>query len=364
MAFRVFLGLLVPLLFSTSSWADDINLNPNHPQQYTVKKGDTLWGIAGKFLQDPRQWPIVWKNNTQIENPNLIYPGDTIYFAVVDGKPQLSLTQFPASERSAATEDFDFASTKASTGEDRLFYPHARETPIEEAIKLIPVESIAPFLSSPRVVGKTELEKSPYVIDVAGEHLVGGAGDRIYARAIKSADNLVYTVFRQGEAYRHPKTQEILGYEAEYIATSTLQKTGDPATLVVTESDREVRRGDRLISSKEGEIALNYFPRPPETKIAGNIINVMNGVTEIGQYDIVVIDKGKSDGLESGHVLDIFQQRRAVHDPYALTKNELVDLPEEFSGTLLIFRPFERVSYALVMNATNAIHLLDKVATP
>ncbi len=357
MAFRVFLGLLVPMVFSLNSWARDINLNPEHPDQYTVVKGDTLWGIAGKFLQNPAQWPEIWENNAQIENPNLIYPGDTIYFSMVDGKPRISLTKYPMSG--------DLATADAASSEQHpLFYPHIRETPIEDAIKLIPIESIAPFLTYPRVVGKTELERSPYVIDVVGEHIVGGAGDRIYARTIPSPDNLIYTVFRKGKPYKHPQTKEILGYEAEYVATSTLQKPGDPATLLITESDREIRMGDRLISNDKGDIALNYFPHPPKEKVSGSIINVLNGVYEIGQYDIVVIDKGTTDGLESGHVLDIFQKRQVVRDPYALNKNQPVDLPEEFSGTLLVFRPFERVSYALVMYAVNAIHLLDKVATP
>ncbi len=360
MVFRTLFGLLVPLLFSMSGWAETIKVKPEHPDQYTVVKGDTLWGIAGKFLHNPAQWPKVWQENKQLKNPNLIYPGDVIYFSLVNGKPRLSRTPFPSIQKQGQA-----SSEIAAEHEQKLFQPHIRETPIEEAIKLIPVESIAPFLTTPRVVGKNELRNAPYIVQMAGEHLVAGAGDRIYARAIMEPQNLVYTVFRKGKTYTDPFSKEILGYEAQYIATATLQKTGDPATLLITESDREIRRGDRLLSVREGEVALNYFPKPPKEKITGRIISVLEGVYEIGQYDLVVLNKGNADGLRSGHVLDIYQNRAIVSDPFASrNKSASVKLPDEYAGTLMVFRTFERISYALVMNAVGAIHLLDKVTTP
>ena len=337
---RTLSPLLVPLLLSLNSWAGDIQVNPSHPNQYTVVKGDTLWDISGKFLQTPWQWPQVWKNNSQINNPHLIYPGDTIYFTVVDGQPQLSLTK-----------------------DDKLV-PHIRETPIEEAITLIPIDAISPFLTSPKVATKYELENSPYVIDIAGEHIVAGAGDRVYVRSIVHPKGLAYTIYRPGKTYENPETKEILGYEAQYIANTTLQKSGDPATLLITDSDQETRIGDRLIAAAEEQVTLNYFPRAPETTINGSIISVLHGVYQVGQYDIVVIDKGIEDGLQSGHVLDIYQEQEVIKDPYSINKFERVKLPEEFAGTLMIFRPFERVSYAIVMYAVEAIHLFDKVKTP
>lgn len=338
--FRALYQLLVPLLISMNCGADDIKINPSHPEQYTVVKGDTLWGISAKFLQNPWQWPKVWKNNSQIVNPNLIYPGDTIYFSVENGQPRLSLSK-----------------------DDKLV-PQIRETPLDDAITLIPIDAISPFLTSPKVATKYELEEAPYVIDIVGEHIVAGAGDRVYVRSILKPEGLSYTVYRPGITYKNPETDEILGYQALFVANTTLQKPGEIATLLITDSNQEIRIGDRLIPSGEEQVALNYFPHPPESTITGNIISVLNGVYQIGQYDIVVIDKGTDDGLQNGHVLDIYQEREDLVDPYGFNNFERVKLPPEFAGTLMIFRPFERVSYAIVMYAVGAIHILDKVKTP
>jgi hypothetical protein len=230
---------------------------------------------------------------------------------------------------------------------------------------MIPTDAIAQFLNSPRVVGATELENSPYVIDFPGEHLIAGAGNRVYVRSILQPDTLSYTFYRKGIPYIQPETGEILGYEGVYVASATLEKEGDPATLLITQSNQELRIGDRLMPSADNQIALNYFPSPPETDITGNIINVLNGVSQIGRYDIVVVDKGTADGVKVGHVFAIYQRGKIVKDrlevPGSITE---VKLPNEMAGNLLIFRPFERVSYGLVVEATQAIHVLDKIKTP
>lgn len=340
MAFRTIMGLLVPLFFSVNIWADVININPNHPNQYTVVKGDTLWDISARFLHNPWQWPQVWKNNPQIENPHLIYPGDTVYFSIVDGKPQLSFSK---------------------NGDLR---PRIRESSLDQAIKVIPTDAIIQFLTSPKVVDETELEQSPYVIDFSGEHIIAGAGDKIYVRSIDNPQSLGYTIYRAGETYVNPDTKEILGYEAKYIADATIKRAGDPATLIISKSDSEIRRGDRLMVSSEGQLALNYFPHTPEKSISANIISVMDGVSQIGLHNIVVVDKGIVDGLETGHTLEIFKRGRTVKDPFSNMKNSTVKLPDEIAGILMVFRTFNRVSYALVVEASQSIHVLDKVQTP
>ena len=340
MAFRKTLGLLISLLFSINVWADTIKINPDHPEQYTVVKGDTLWDISGKFLEQPWQWPKLWNNNPQIKNPDLIYPGDTLHFSVVDGKPRLSFS--------------DTITLK----------PRIRTSPIDQAIKMIPPDAIAQFLTSPKVVNDKDLEQSPYVIGFAGEHMLAGAGDRIYVRSILNPESLSYTIYRAGEAYVSPDNpDEILGYEAIFIADATIQRSGDPATLVVTRSDIEIRKGDRLMVSAASDLALNYFPLPPEKPVGGSIISVLNGVTQIGQFNIVVIDRGTADGLEAGHTLDIYNLGKTVSDPFNLDKNQesYVKLPDEIAGELMVFRPFERISYALVLEATQSIHVYDRV---
>ncbi len=371
MAFRTLFGFMVSFFASISTWAEEIQINPSHPNQYTVVKSDTLWDISGKFLNHPWQWPELWSNNSQIKNPHLIYPGDTIYFSIVNGRPQLSLSRNDLQTQSSAgspcflsEEDVKNGRTDFAVSEDGKLLPCIRETIIKQAIELIPTESIAQFLTSPKVVSENELNNAPYVLDIAGEHLIAGTGDRLYVRSITQPGNLSYTIYRAGDTYVSPETGEILGYEAKYIADTTLQQTGDPATLSITKSNSEIRRGDRVMPKTEEEVTLNYFPRPPEKSINGSIISVLGGVSQIGLYNVVVIDKGTKDGILAGHELAIYQNGNSINDPYSTIKNDVVKLPDEIAGTLMVFRPFERISYALVMKATQAIHILDKVQTP
>ena len=345
MVLRATLGLIIPLLFSASLWADVLQVKPNHPEQYTVVKGDTLWDISGKFLEHPWQWPQLWHNNPQIQNPHWIYPGDTLYFSYVNGEPTLSLAPLSADQQPNLV-------------------PRIRESALEKAVAMIPHDAIAQFLTSPKVVSAEEIADAAYVLEMAGEHLITGAGDRVYVRSIENPEGPGYTIYRPGEPYVSPETQEILGYEAAYVADTTLERVGDPATLRIIKSATEVQRGDRVMLTTEAERALTYFPKPPESPVLGSIIRVMGGVSQIGRYDVVVIDKGKADGLEVGHTLDIYKAGQVVSDTIGSDAAVPVKLPDELAGKLLIFRPFERVSYALIMEASAALHVLDKVKTP
>jgi hypothetical protein len=371
MTFRSFSGFIILLIFSSILWAEELQINPSHPEQYTVVKGDTLWDISAKFLNHPWQWPELWKNNSQIGNPNLIYPGDTIYFSIVNGKAQLSLSRNEQAYSSKSNGpciikegSVKQGRTEFKTSEDGKLLPCIRETDVKEAINLIPSNAIAKYLTTPKVVSENELNSSPYVIGFAGEHLLAGMNDKIYVRAINSSENLSYTAFRTGNTYLSPETGEILGYEARYVADTKLEQPGDPATLLVTKANNEIRMGDRLMLSAEEDINLNYFPKPPEEKIVGSIISVLGGVSQIGQYNVVVIDKGIKDGLQTGHQLDIYKRGKMARDIYTVNKDVAVKLPDEHAGSLMVFRPFERISYALVMKASQAIHVLDKVQTP
>jgi len=373
MAKRLFSGFIIFLIFSINIGAEELQINPSHPDQYTVVKGDTLWDISSKFLNHPWQWPELWKNNTQIGNPHLIYPGDTVYFSVVNGRAQLSLSRNEQLDSSLPSkgpcilkeENLKQGRTEFMMSEDGKLLPCIRETTIKQAIKLIPSEAVAKYLTTPRVVSINELNNSPYVIGFAGEHLLAGAGDKIYVRAINSSDNLSYTAYRPGDTYVSPDTGEILGYEAKYIADAQLEQAGDPATLLIAKSNSEIRMGDRLMLNSEEDITLNYFPNPPEEKIYGSIISVLGGVSQIGQYNVVVIDKGIQDGIQTGNELTIYKRGKIARDIYTTANKDVtIKLPDEQAGTLMIFRPFERISYALVMKASQAIHVLDKVQTP
>jgi LysM domain len=378
MVFRTLSGLIVSFFVTTSLWANEareISINPSHPSQYTVVKGDTLWDISGKFLNHPTQWPELWSYNSQIKNPHLIYPGDTVYFSIVNGKPRLSFSKdnepyqgtgrIPSSDTCVVSEeDIHSGRTSFAMAENGKLSPCIRETSQKEAIRLIPTETIAKYLSSPKVVGVNELNAAPYVVDFAGEHLVAATGDKLYVRSIIEPQGTNYTLYRAGATFQRPETGEVLGYEAKYIADTTVVQDGDPATVVIDKSITEIIIGDRLMPKPEEQFTLNYFPRPPEDSIKGSIISVLDGVNQVGKYNVVVIDKGTQDGLLPGHELDIYKRGRMARDSYSTVRNDQVKLPDEIAGTLMVFRPFDRVSYALVMKASQAIHLLDKVQTP
>lgn len=379
MVFRTFVGLLVSfcLVASFSARAmDELSINPSHPNQYTVVQGDTLWDISAKFLNHPTQWPELWRHNSQIKNPHLIYPGDTVYFSVVDGRPRLSFSPNPdatyqGDDRGMGNgtctineEDIHQGRTAFAKAQGGKLSPCIRETTMKQAIRLIPAEDIAKFLTSPRVVSANELDKAPYVLDFSGEHMAAAPGDKLYVRSIIQPQSQTFTVYRPGQTFKTPETGEVLGYEARYVGDSTLVEEGDPATVTIDKSVYEVLVGDRLMPKAEEQFNLNYFPRPPEDSIRGSIIYVLDGVNQIGKSNVVVVDKGIRDGLQPGHELDILKRGRVARDPYSTVRNDEVKLPDEIIGTLMIFRTFDRVSYALVMKVKQAVHVYDRVRTP
>jgi hypothetical protein len=345
-----FLGLLF-LLSSFSTLAADVVLKPNHPNQYVVVKGDTLWDISGKFLQYPWHWPDIWQVNPQIKNPHLIYPGDTLSLVYRDGKPYLELSR-------------GVKSYKLS--------PEARETLIDEAIPTIPYDIIKPFLNRPLVVGEEVLELAPYVVASTEERLISAAGDKVYARGIDDTSLEGYSIFTPGTVYKDPQTEEVLGYEAIYNAEGRVTRFGDPVTIELSESTREVSIGDRLMPVVEDDYAMNFMPHSPDTMPEGQIISIYEGVSQIGQYQVVIINRGQREGLEVGHVLSVYQTGDTLRDSVLAAKNDdtitdeelLVTLPDEYAGAALVFNVFEKVSYAIVMKATRAIHINDKVSAP
>jgi len=374
MVFRTLSGLLFLSLFSSAAHTETIQVNPNHPDQYTVVEGDTLWDISGKFLQHAWQWPELWRYNRQIHNPHLIYPGDTIYFTVVNGVPQLNVTRANGFEQTDGTygtspcvlkeEDYSKGREHFPLTEDGKLMPCIRVVPMKEAIEMLPAEQIRTFLSSPQVVGMHDMENAPYVIDVKGEHLIAGAGSKVYVRPGLPPEPKSYVVYRPGKPYIRPVTNDILGYEADYLADARLVASGDPSTLLIEKSKGDIRIGDRLMPASNEEFILQYFPRPPDFPLTGSIISVLRGVSQIGRHHIVVIDLGKVDGIKIGYELEILRKGQVVKDPYSRIKNDAVKLPDEPAGTLLVFRAFEHVSYALVMKANQAVHILDIVRTP
>lgn len=338
---RKFVFVIAMLCLSGIGQAAEDMLNPSHPSHYVVKKGDTLWDIAAMFLRDPWRWPDIWYVNPQIENPHLIYPGDELELVYINGKPQLRLNR----------------------GVVKLS-PKIRVTPWDGAIPTVPADAIAPFLTRPYVVGEDELDKAPYVVAFADEHIIGGAGLRAYVRAIEQADQQRFDLIRPGDAYKDAESGEILGYEALYVGDAQLTRVGDPATVLIDSVEREVLVGDRLLPVTEDKAMLDFHPKVPDEMVNGAIIDVLDGVSQIGQYNVVVLDRGAADGLSPGSVLQVDQRGATVRDLVTEDRRDSVTLPDEEAGLVMVFRTFDRISFALVMHATRAIHVLDKVHNP
>jgi len=351
MKLRLLSGLCA-LLIAGFAQADEVELMPGHPEHYTVARGDTLWGIAGKFLTRPWQWPEIWRENPRIENPHWIYPGDELVLDVVDGKPRLQV----ARRLQYAPHD------PQSRSDEEKRVPTIRVEPLGQAIPMIPLNAIQPFLMQTKVVEAGDMEQMPYVVDFADEHIAGGAGDRIYVRGLPESQLSGYTVFRAGSPYKDGETGETLGYEALYVADVEFQVGGDPSTMLITKSNRDVRIGDRILPVATERLLMGYQPHPPTLPIQGHIIAVVDGVSQIGQYSVVTIDRGVADGIETGNVFEI--RRGGQASIYHGGDEETFNIPSEKEGYLMVFHPYNRVSFALVLNAIRAIQLNDAVVSP
>lgn len=324
-------------------------LNPRHPDTYVVQRGDTLWDIASMFLQDPWYWPEIWQINPQVENPHLIFPGDILSLAYLgDGRPVINLERGPQN-------------TTASGGFERLS-PQIRSQPLEEAIATIPYETIAAFLSRPRVIEKDAIDDLPYIV-AHREGLIGGEGMDVYVRGTQAPIGSVFNVVERGEELVDPDTKDVLGYQGIYVGQGRLDRTGDPSTVRLLETEREAIVGNYLMDEEDVN-QLNFLPRSPDREVDGRIISVMSGVSLIGQYAVVVINRGSAAGLEPGHVLRAWQTGRTVRDTQRGAFGQKVRLPDEPAGTMMVFRTSERISYALVMESSTPLALLDSVRNP
>jgi len=348
-----------PLLLSTDA-----------PTMYTVVKGDTLWDISGKFLKEPWRWPEIWNmNRDQIKNPHLIYPGDIVKLS------------FDASGRPALT----IASTDAG-GTSKLS-PRIRSQALDQAIPSIPARVIGPFLSAPLVAEEGSLTGAPRIIATEEGRVVVGAGNLVYAVGIKPDQGTRWQIYRPGKALVDPATKEVLGYEAQYLGDARVNRFGEgvttPTTLEIVKSNQEINRGDRLTPA--GSAALpQYSPRAPDKQVKGKIVSLVGGVSETAQYSIVVLNLGARQGMEVGHVLsaqtggelvstESGDQSRSWSLKSALPASwrtgadgvpSEMRLPLERNGLLVVFRVFDRVSYALVMSSKRPLKLGDIVQTP
>ncbi len=350
--------VLVVGAITPAAHAETVALNPDHPDHHTVVRGDTLWGISARFLRDPWRWQEVWRINPDIQNPHRIYPGDVVFLTMQDGRPVLQVKPGLA-QPSTAPPPAGLRVVKLS--------PQVRMAGLELAIPTIPMEVISPFLLRARVVTQQEMNDAPYVVSFEEGRVSSGMGQKAYVRNLADNAGMQFGVFHQTIAYRNPgaKKDDILGYEAIQVAEARVDRFGDPATLMLTASYRETLLGDRLLPMNQEEISPFLLPRAYDKSTAGKIVAVVDGVSKIGQYQVVAINLGTRDGVEPGHVFIVNQAGAQIRDNVQpVRKGEIVTLPEERAGVLLVFRPFERVSYALVVTAEKEIRQYDAIVAP
>lgn len=354
-------------------------LAPNAPDSYSVKRGDTLWSISGLFLKSPWRWPELWGMNLQdIRNPHRIYPGQQLYLEKSNGRATLRTRQ-------AAADGPPTDTVRVS--------PRTRfESLADASIPTLAPNAIEPFLAEPMIVDEATFATAPRIVATQEGRVLLSRGDRAYARGEYADGNatgkrlsdakgepLDYRVFRNAKPLKDPTTQKVLGYEAQYVGKaelargeSTIQlddKDGKPqteivpATIDIVSTKEEMRVGDRLMAEPAREL-LSYVPRAPSNAITGQIVSVYGSAVAIAaENQVVVINRGAKDGLERGHVMAIIKDGARLQDKTDSARPQ-IKLPNERNGLMMVFRTFENLSYALVLQVTDGVKVGDRFVNP
>lgn len=349
---RKFITALL-ISWTAAGFSAEIELKDNPPNSYTVVKGDTLWDISGRFLKKPWRWPEIWRmNQDEIKNPHLIYPGDVIVLDLSGASPKLKLL------------------AKGKNGRETIkLTPSARSEDLSaKAIPAIPPGAIEPFLTKPLVIEKNGLANAPRIIATQEDRVVLGAGNTAYVTGLTSDKGSRWQVYRPGKPLIDPDTKEVLGYEAIYLGEARVLAFAEVSTIEIEKSTQEIIRGDRLVVAPSPDFPT-YVPHVPGQEVKGRIIAAYDGVAEVGQNAVVTLNRGVRDGLETGHVLSILRTGNIVRTGkgYGESGKNLktaVRLPDERYGVAFVFRTFDRVSYALVMEIDRPVQILDLVQNP
>jgi hypothetical protein len=354
---------IISLLVCVAAWsfggavADEIKLSDSAPDRYIVLKGDTLWDISTKFLKDPWRWPDIWGlNKEEIKNPHWIYPGDVVVLDFTGRTPRL---------RKEAGRDGNGSDGSEWRLMEAKLSPSIRKLSLGAgAISSIPASSIQPFLVRPLVVGDQELNAAPTLVAGPENRVVLSAGDTAFAKGLVWESEPGWSIFRPGRTFIDPDTKEVLGREAVYLGDAQVSEFGEVSTILVTKATREIAPGDRLAKAPPAP-ALAYVPHAPQPQLKGRVMAGPEGrFSEIASLQVVVINRGRREGIEIGNVLALYRDRPSVIPANASNSREKVRLPAERYGMIFVFRVFEKLSYALVMTSTQPVNVLDVVQAP
>lgn len=390
--FMRMLALLGGMALMAAVVAADVAIKRDHPEVYVVQKGDTLWGIAGRFLQHPWQWPEIWQANPQVKNPHRIYPGDRLSLVYRDGRPMIAVD-----------------------GEGRLS-PRVREEALDDAITAVPLSEVQPFLRRVMIVGEKDERRMPYVVALEENRLRGSEGQVVYVRGLDAAPGTAVTLLRpmmqfwevperwpwdsaprradgvsmQGDPlFNRPdwywadtlnwsfrlRNAELLGTELLEVAEGQVLRGGDPTTVLVTRGAMEIRKGDRLATTPVEPFDLTFMPRAP-ARVPDNmrVMAISGGFKAGGPSGVVALSKGSRDGVENGHVYSVFHPGERIHDDVKYPPGEIdrmlagrhakVQLPEEYVAQVMVFRTFEKMSYGLIVDGIRPVAPYDRLRAP
>lgn len=388
------LAVVAGALFAASGFSAEPQLRDDHPQTYTVVRGDTLWDISARFLKSPWLWPEIWQANTQIENPHLIYPGDVISLVYVDGQPRL---------------------IRGGRPDVVKLEPRVRSSGPRDAITTIPLNEIRPFLDKTRVLNSSDAADLPYVVSAEESRLYSAPGHVIYVRGLNARpgdqvdivrptvvfrevpagflwgrserkyEKKPYTGVRQvtfsslwqeaADKWPSKKHVDVLGHELMFIARGRVVREGDPSTVSLLSSELEVAKGDLIVPVDANPYDASYLPHAPDV-VPDNmrVLAVSDAARYTGPMRVLALSRGARDGVSNGQVYSIFQQGEVLRDNVKYAKEDLrttfsdrkamATMPDEFLGHVMIFRSFERVSYGLVMDGIRPIQVNDVIRAP
>ena len=372
---RKSIGLLAGMLVTVAVYAAGAQLRADHPDTYTVRKGDTLWAISARFLSKPWLWPEIWQANPQVQNPHLIYPGDVLNLSFING-PRLGLQ------------------------------PRVRAE--GDAVPAIPLSELRMFLKEMRVLNSDEVKSLPYVVGFEEADMRGTVGRNVYVRNLHAEPGQRFAIVRPTHTFRNfngratrdtgsdllarPLDSDAsmvsspwfedrrqddrfgrgddVGTEVSVIGTGEVLRTGDPTTLLLLDSTMEIRSGDRIMPVDDKPYDPYFYPHAPKS-LPGNarVIAFTDAYNAVGPRQVVALNIGAQDGVDNGQTYSVYQPGETIADDVAGDSwnrgtSPQVTLPQEFVGHVMVFRTFDHVSYGLIMDGLRPIHRQDKLELP